>query len=351
MNTLERYDALVSGYLRMARRNNLTETTVQNYNAVLRHFRDHLQSVSEQDKMENGYVGYSDVQAWIDALTDRGTKPTTIKQYLVSLGQFFSYATKPYIPDELRYEQSPVSPDFYPKIIPEQIPEILADEQIMELWRYERRYGASEGQFARNYAIVTLILCTGLRNKEVLDLRLSDLDFRYREITVTCGKGRKSRVVDMPDLCAAAIENYLNSGERPSMLSDNDYLFGTTAAHEFGIAASKKGAEKWHRGSSAWLSGLIERHVEHQTGVPSVRSHDLRHLFARISLNATGNLAELQGAMGHASPLVTERYSGRLMQRRRRDSARAVLASRDAAAEQMKKRLSVAEQRVIALPA
>lgn len=348
MTTLERYDSLVSRWLHAAVRGNLTQDSIENYTSTARIFREFLQGREEQGIIGSDYVSFDDVLAWADAMTDAGNKPSTVRQRLIVIGQFFTFACKPYIPQELRYPQSPVSPDFYPKVIPEQVPEILPDDAVTELWTYKPKYSATEGKFARNYALVVLILTTGLRNKEVLDLALSDVDFAHGEISVACGKGRKFRVVDMPRLCAAALENYLRSGERPSSLPDSAYLFGTTAAHVYGDAAERSGAEPWHRGSTGWLSQLIARHVRNQTGFSGVTSHDLRHLFARLTLNATGNLAELQGAMGHTSPVVTERYSGRLMQRRKRDSARAVLAARDAAAELLEKR-NTARKKIVSL--
>lgn len=352
MTVLERYDALVNRWLHTAKRNNLTESSVQNYISCTKCFREFLQTRAENGMIGDGYVSFDDVQAWIDEMAENGNKPTTIKQRLVVIGQFFNFCAKPYIPDDLRYAQSPVSRDFYPKTVTEQIPEILPDEAIIKLWKYERKYSATDAQFARNYALVVLILTTGLRNKEVLDLRLSDVDFMENEISVKNGKGRKARIVDMPDICSAALMNYLHSGARPATLSDQDYLFGTTAAHAFGVQNNSiRDAERWHRGTTAWLSSVVERHVRNQTGVSGVRSHDLRHLFARVTLNATGNLAELQGAMGHTSPIITEKYSGRLMQRRKRASARAVLRAREEAAEEVRKHNAKQRRRVIAFPA
>ena len=352
MTTLERFDALRDRYLHMARRNNLTPSTVENYTQITKTFRDFLLVREQQGMIGTDAVSFDDVQAWVDDMAERGMKASSVKQNLVTIGQLFTFATKPYVPAELRYEQSPVSPDFYPKVPTENIPEALTDEQIIGLWEYERKYKTTEDGFARNYAIVALILTTGLRNKEVLDLTLESIDLRSGEVWVHNGKGRKDRIVDMDHgangLCAAAIENYLRVGDRPRNLPDSAPLFGTTASHSFGKISESSNAIPWHRGTTEWLSQLIERHVKNQVGAAGCRSHDLRHTFARLQLNSSGNLAELQSAMGHNSPLVTERYSGRLLQRRKREQTAAVLAARDAAAEQMKKQNS-AEQNILPL--
>lgn len=350
MTTIQRYDALREKYLHMAKRNNLTATTIANYESTTAQLRLFLQSRAEQGIIGDGYVSFDDIQAWIDFMTDAGNKASTIKQRLVTASQFFTFAAKPYIPADLRYAQSPVSPDFYPKVVTEQIEDTLPNEAVMALWDYNKKYRAAPEQFARNYCLVVLMLCTGLRNKEILDLTLADYDEHFRELRVRCGKGRKERIVDLPDLAIEAINNYLRLGGRPAFLNDDDYLFGTEAPHEYGNTGSAKHKEKWHRGTTAWLSQLTARHIEKQTDgqVKGCRTHALRHAFARLQLNATGNLAELQSAMGHTSPLVTERYSHRLAERRKREQALQVLAARDAAAEQLRS-MNTQKQTIIQL--
>ena len=347
MTIFERYARLSVEYIAAARRRNLSEKSVRNYENRLKSFGAFLlERYAAGTNRE--YADYDDVTAYIDHLTEAGTAPSTLKQYLVELNQFFTYATKPYVPDALRYEKCPVSKDFYPKTPARPVGEIMPDYAVEKLWSPRCMYAQGSQNFPRNYAIVVLILSTGLRNKEVLDLTLADIDFENGEITVRHGKGDKFRIVDAPEIALSAILWYLHGDYRPAPLPDTAPLFGTTAAKIKG-AGRTTGAETWHRGSTEWLSNLIERHVFNQTGFHDCRSHDLRHLFARTSLNATGNLAELQGALGHTDPKVTERYSGRLQARRRRESAKKVLTARDAAAAELREKLasleSSAEQR------
>ena len=351
MNKLERFDALVDRYIRMAKRNNLTPASVKNYENTLKNLREFLQKQDEQSIMDAGdFVTFDDIQAWIDDMAEQENKASTIKQKLVVAGQFFTFCTKAYIPAEIRYEQSPVSPDFYPKVITEQIEEKLTNDDIVKLWLYEPKYRTNDAQWARNYCLVVLMLTTGLRNKEVLDLTLDSIDLVHKEIYVKNGKGRKDRIVDMDNggLCAAALENYLLVGDRPIGIPDSAPLFGTTSAHVFGRPDRTADAEKWHRGTTAWLSQLVARHIESQTdgAVVGCRTHQLRHAFARLQLNATGNLAELQAAMGHSSPVITERYSQRLLERRRREEVQKVLAARDAAAKRLQWRNDLAKAKI-----
>ena len=287
------------------------------------------------------------VEAWRDAMTDRGSMPSTVRQKLTTLKIFFDRATKRSFPSALRFAENPVDEDFMPKQVKRPYEEILTDEQVTMLYKNEAppHFGST---WARNYALIQLALNEKIRNAEILDLRLCDLDFAHHELTVENGKGRKFRVVDLTPLTEQAITQYLDSGLRPDYLSDEDYLFGTTSTHEQGNIASRSGAEKWHRGTTNFVSTAIERTVKAVTGVPNVRSHDLRHIGSRVCLNAGQSMEELQGQLGHSSITTTAIYANRLLQRRRRESAKAVLAARDEAAEQLRRK-NEHEQTVIPL--
>ena len=342
MTLIEKYESAVAEYLRRVRLNNLSPRTVHNYESVLSRFGEFI---SSQGGTETDM--FSCVELWRDALLENGAAPSSVCQYLTTLKTFFDKAGKRSFPVALRYAENPVDDDMFPKVVKRPYDEILTDEQVTMLFRNEAppHFGAT---WARNFAMISLLLNEKIRNAELLDLRLSDLDFAHHELTVQSGKGRKFRIVDMTELSEQAITQYLNSGLRPAFLSDDDYLFGTTAAHERGNVSARSGAETWHRGTGAWLSSLVERTVRAITGVADCRSHDLRHVGARVCLNAGQSMEELQGQLGHSSVTTTEIYANRLLQRRRRDSARAVLSARDAAAEQMKKQNST-EQNILPL--
>ena len=62
------------------------------------------------------------------------------------------------------------------------------------------------GGSTRDLAIVMLFLQTGLRVSELVNLKLSDIDFTSREITVRQGKGRKDRVVPLVKQAEAALK-------------------------------------------------------------------------------------------------------------------------------------------------
>ena len=61
MTTLERYDALAEQYIRMARRNNLTEATVNNYTRFTSVLRAFLQKRENDGTIGVDYVSFDDI--------------------------------------------------------------------------------------------------------------------------------------------------------------------------------------------------------------------------------------------------------------------------------------------------
>jgi site-specific recombinase XerD len=342
MELTVKYDYAVDEYIHRLLMNNLSPRTVDNYKNILWRFGNFLREYENAEDM------YEVVEAWRDALTEQGASPSTVCQYLRVLKIFFGKASKRSFPKSVRFPENPVDEDMFPKVVKRPYDEILTDEQVIQI--YQSDVPAHFPMWERNYAMLCILLNEKIRNAELLDLRLSDLDFIHHELTIQSGKGRKFRIVDMTELTEQAIAQYLDSGIRPDYLTDEDYLFGTTAAHEQGAVTARSGAEKWHRGSRNWLSNVVERTVRAITGVSDVRSHDLRHIGARVCLNAGQSLEELQGQLGHSSVTTTEIYANKLLQRRRRDSAKAVLSARDAAAEKMKNK-NTPQQNIVTFPA
>lgn len=327
---LERYDKAADFYLHEKKMQNISQATFRNYSNAIRYFREFFVNLHDREE-EVKEPGYLDFQKWRDSLNDRGLGLTTINRYLTIMHRFFSFVSDQEFKDISFYERNPVATRIIPsdsKASKRQYEEILSDDDVVKLWENTPKVGIGikTCNWARNYAIVIMLLTTEVRNKELLDLKLSDLDFEYGEIQVHHGKGDKYRCVDMPELAQTAVKLYIQSGLRPSGLSDDDYLFGTTSEKGFG-ANVRNG--QWKRGTQQWLTELVTRHVRLVTGVDDVGTHDLRHVGARLDLHNGATPAELQYKLGHSSFSTTQIYCGKLQQSRKRASAERVYQERD----------------------
>lgn len=175
-----------------------------------------------------------------------------------------------------------------------------------------------------------LLYGTGMRLMEGVRLRVKDVDFGYRLITVRDGKGAKDRVVPLP-------ERFLSELER--------HLAAVKAQHEADLAAGlgevylpEALARKYPNAVREWgwqyvfpssklaqdpRSGQVRRHHVHEVslqrairtaaqeaGIPKpVSSHALRHSFATHLLEAGYDIRTVQELLGHADVSTTMIYT------------------------------------------
>ena len=321
---IDKFHKTVDTYLTEMSFTGRSVRTVGNYKRRLKYFEDFWsQSEPQSDPTRD------DVRAWRDAELQKGASPATVKQYLIELGVFFNWCV-----DEEIYAENPITKRMYPKAARDEAKpydKLLDSESIAKLWE-NRGYGEN---WARNYAIVVLLLDGKIRNGELLDMKLSDIDFEYGEVVIRRGKGNKYRVVTLNDVSLSAIMLYLASGIRPKDVSDDDYLFGTTSSHDYGKSRKRTGCA-WHKGTSVWLSELVERHVRSVTGKAGFRTHSLRHNGSMLELNNGMSLERLQSELGHSSVTTTEIYAGKLGSKRHQRGFSVAIEARDYWAEQNK---------------
>ena len=335
MNYINTFDKAVSAYLADAKYKGVSQKTYDNYEKRLKYFRDFWLEYNADSAPAADIV-----RAWRDSMMGKGLSASTVKQYLVELKAFFEFASDEELHDDPFYQKNPVSKKLFPRNAGEAkkpYDKILDNDDIKLLWRNKK--GTQGKYWARNYAIITLLLDGKIRNAELLDMKLKDIDFEHKEAVIPKGKGNKYRVVTLSDISLSAIKLYLKSGLRPKDCSDDDYLFGTTAAHVFGKTHTDN-SEPWHRGTSQWLSKLVENHVKNVTGKSGFRSHSMRHNGAVIDLNNGSSLERIQAELGHSSITTTEIYAGRLQPVRHAREMADVIAVRDEWAEKNLKSLA-----------
>jgi site-specific recombinase XerD len=168
--------------------------------------------------------------------------------------------------------------------VPQRVVVPLSVHQVERFW--------SSFRSTRDLAIVALMLLNGLRSREVLALKLGDLDFRESLVRVR-GKGQKARVLPLPPETIQLVQCYLQT-ERPL----------TTAPEVF---VSLKGKA---RGSAMTPAGLrsLFRHHRNETAVAEANPHRFRHTFAGDMIRAGVSLPTLMRLMGHAHIHTTLLY-------------------------------------------
>jgi integron integrase len=100
---------------------------------------------------------------------------------------------------------------------PQKLPEVFTPDEV------ERVLNNLKGVF---WLMGILMYGAGLRIIECLRLRVKDIDFAYKKITVREGKGEKDRVTMLPELCIEPLKKHL---QKVKELHDKDLKegFGT----------------------------------------------------------------------------------------------------------------------------
>lgn len=83
------------------------------------------------------------------------------------------------------------------------------------------KYYTNDLKLLRNTAMITLLIETGVRNNELCNIKIEDVDFNLNRIIIRDGKGGKSRRVYFGNRTKERLVAYLNL----RTYSENDYLF------------------------------------------------------------------------------------------------------------------------------
>lgn len=149
----------------------------------------------------------------------------------------------------------------------------------------------------RDYALLSLMIRTGIRRAEVVALKVADLGMEqgFYIITIRHGKGDKRRMAKLKPELNMAIQDYLITRNE---VTPDSWLF-------VGIGKN----QKWRNEPLHMYGGLnyILKERAKSIGL-DLTPHDLRATFATLALEGKAPLQKVQYAMGHADPRTTERY-------------------------------------------
>lgn len=133
-------------------------------------------------------------------------------------------------------------------------------------------------------------MMAGLRKKELLNLKYSDLEIDNMSIFIRQGKGSKDRVVPINYRLAEALKKYAEERRR---LNKTCPEFFTSSTYNKGFT---------HSG----LKRVVEQIVE--TSGIKFNIHKLRHTFATLMLEGGCDIYSLAKMMGHSDIKTTTIY-------------------------------------------
>ena len=159
----------------------------------------------------------------------------------------------------------------------------------------------------RDYAIVNLLLRTGLRTIEIIRANVEDITFKgSQRVLLVHGKGRdeKDNFVLLTDKAYQPIAEYLATRGK---VNSSEPLFTSTSNNSKGGRLSTRSISYIAKEGLKAI-GLDER---------AFTAHSLRHTTAVNILRGGGSLEQAQMTLRHSNPATTQIYTATLNEERR----------------------------------
>lgn len=293
---MQKIDELVDTFINSQ---DVKESSKQLYRRTLRQYFNWI--------YKNGYslneITRQHVLEYKNELLNKGKSSLTVGSYITVVRKFYEWTESNKIyPNVAKGVKSPTRIQAFRK-------RPLSVEQINRLLDY------FSNKDIRDYAIVNLLLRTGLRTIEVVRANVEDITFKgSQRVLLIQGKGRvdKDDFVILTDKTFEPIRRYLDtrgkvSGSEPLFVSNSNNSKGNRLTTRTISYIVKEGLKE---------IGLDER---------CFTAHSLRHTTAVNILIGGGTLEMVQFTLRHTNPSTTQIYTSTLNEIRRLQNSGEIL--------------------------
>jgi len=286
-------DNTFQDFLQYLHEQDRSQATIRAYASDLRAFRIWFETANNEPLMVERVTAV-DMREYRRHLAVQGKTPATINRRLAAIRAWLQWAQRrgliQWVPEARGVRKQTLAPRWLSK-----------REEAALLRTAERAKQRSSNDLVahflavRDWAIVTLLLHTGLRVSELAALRLEDVTLRPRSgWLLVHGKGRKQRQVPLNRIARRALREWLEMRNARVPEGSNPYVFV---------------GQKWVRRkpmapSTVWR---IFRGIAREAGVEA-SPHALRHTLAKRLVDSGVSLEKLAAILGHESLDTTRQY-------------------------------------------
>lgn len=267
-------------FIREKEGQNKAYSTIRNYKQSFNFFYEfhEFDETTLVKDIEKGMI-----YEWIQAKAQEDISESSLNHYIRDVRTFLYWCM-----DEPREWLSPFK--IKERAYQEEKPKQIEDEDL-ELLLVKPR-GRRDKDFTewRSYAIVCWIAGTGNRAGTVSEVRIGDLDFKKKEITLKHTKNKKAQGIPFSDSLKTTMREYIKLYRNDT--GEEDYLFCNIGGERLTYNAMRLAHERYCN----------------NRGCSNRSLHALRHTFAKNYMSTGGDLLRLQRILGHSSIAVTKRY-------------------------------------------
>ena len=254
----------------------LSKNTVSSYKNDISSFsswcnKEHLDRLKITDLNLNNYISN---------LFSIGLKSSSINRKISSIKHFYLFLLKKKV-----IKNSPADEITTPKQ-EKYLPTSMSEDEVESLLGSPKSSIKIE---RRDKAMIEILYATGMRISELVNLKLTDIDFN-RSVLKVFGKGSKERLVPYGEKASEALRIYLEDRKK---LDSKDVFLSNRGTR------ITRGAF-WQR---------IKIYIKRENLKSSISPHTLRHAFATHLLNRGADLRSVQILLGHSDLSTTQIYT------------------------------------------
>ena len=254
----------------------LSKNTVSSYKNDISSFF----SWCDKEQLDRLKVTDLNLNNYISNLFSIGLKSSSINRKISSIKHFYLFLLKKKV-----IKNSPVDEITTPKQ-EKYLPTSMSEDEV------ECLLGSPKSSIKierRDKAMIEILYATGMRISELVNLKLTDIDFN-RSVLKVFGKGSKERLVPYGEKAAEALRIYLEDRKK---LDSKDVFLSNRGTR------ITRGAF-WQR---------IKIYIKRENLKSSISTHTLRHAFATHLLNRGADLRSVQILLGHSDLSTTQIYT------------------------------------------
>lgn len=269
-------------YLRFERR--MSPNTVIAYQGDLEQFAQYAEQAFQISDLLA--VDADVIRTWILTMMEEGITTRSINRKICCLKSFFNYHLKVgHITENVMRQV--VAPK-----VSKRLPHFVEKNDMEKLFSSDLFEENFEG--CRDRAIMELFYATGMRLSELLNIKLSDIDF-YEQNVKVLGKRNKERIIPISNVAKSALEKYFSVYEEQfGEMNKNCCIFVTDK--------NKKMYPKA-------IYNIVRKYLDCVTTIDKRSPHVLRHTFATHLLNNGADINAIKEILGHSSLAATQVYT------------------------------------------
>jgi integrase/recombinase XerC len=224
-------------------------------------------------------INFQIVRSWIAYLLEKGIAPRSVNRKISTLKAFFKYFIR-----EGVILESPMLKVVAPRS-KKRLPIFIEEDQIESLLNEVKFDNGFIGH--RDKLIIELFYVTGIRLSELINIKISDINFDANIIKVL-GKRNKERLIPLSFNIIKELQYFLQKYQ-----IDN-YLF-----------TNLKGTKVYTK----LVYRIVKKHIGKISSINKKSPHILRHTFATHMLNNGADINAIKELLGHANLSATQVYT------------------------------------------